>query len=192
LLNGLQAIPSWQTFFGRPTGIHLGLISASFYLPKVILAWVAPWVNDRYGRKVPLWIAVVLMIAGSVWGGFCQSTGQLVGARILVGAGTSFGSIGAVTLVPELAHPRLRHQAGAFLWTTFFIGSICAAWVAFGMTHYPDRRSDDAWRIPMFLQAVGPCIMAAGLWFVPSVTGISCYELVHIANSLSTDNHLGG
>ena len=32
LLNGLQALPSWQTNFGQPKGIQLGLIAATYYL----------------------------------------------------------------------------------------------------------------------------------------------------------------
>ena len=32
LLNGLQALPAWQTHFGHPTGTKLGLIAASYYL----------------------------------------------------------------------------------------------------------------------------------------------------------------
>jgi hypothetical protein len=31
LLNGLQTLPQWQTFFNHPAGQQLGLISASFY-----------------------------------------------------------------------------------------------------------------------------------------------------------------
>lgn len=31
LLNGLQTLPQWQTYFNHPAGQQLGLISASFY-----------------------------------------------------------------------------------------------------------------------------------------------------------------
>lgn len=32
LLNGLQALPAWQTNFDRPAGVQLGLIAATYYL----------------------------------------------------------------------------------------------------------------------------------------------------------------
>ena len=32
LLNGLQALPSWQANFGNPNGVNLGLIAATYYL----------------------------------------------------------------------------------------------------------------------------------------------------------------
>lgn len=32
LLNGLQALPAWQSNFDRPKGVQLGLIAATYYL----------------------------------------------------------------------------------------------------------------------------------------------------------------
>ena len=55
------------------------------------------------------------MLAGSIYGGLSRGTADFVGARILVGAGTSLGTLVSLTMVPELAHPRLSHKAGAFL-----------------------------------------------------------------------------
>lgn len=51
LLNGLQALPSWQNDFGRPTGTTLGLIAASLYLPKIPVLPILSWIVDRWGRK---------------------------------------------------------------------------------------------------------------------------------------------
>lgn len=35
------------------------------------------------------------------------------------------------------------------------------------MTFYPDPKSDNAWRIPFFLQAVGPVILGFGVFLLP-------------------------
>jgi len=32
LLNGLQGLPAWQTNYGHPKGVQLGLIAATYYL----------------------------------------------------------------------------------------------------------------------------------------------------------------
>ena len=32
LLNGLQALPTWQKQFDHPTGTDLGLLAASYYM----------------------------------------------------------------------------------------------------------------------------------------------------------------
>ena len=75
------------------------------------------------------------MLAGAIFGGLCNTTGQLIGARVFLGIGTVLAresialavliaEISATALVPELAHPRLRHMAGGFLNTVYFV-SVC-------------------------------------------------------------------
>ena len=91
--------------------------------------------------------------------------------------------ITACALVPELAHPRVRHMAGGFLNTTYFvscswklplqkltcqIGSIFSAWLTFAMVYYPGSGTNNwSWRIPTLIQGFGPIILALGVWFVP-------------------------
>ncbi|KAL8277863.1 hypothetical protein RQP46_009682 [Phenoliferia psychrophenolica] len=115
LLNGLQALTPWGRDFNRPAGYDLGLISASYYLPKIPSVFILAWIADRFGRKAPIYLGSVFMLAGALLGGFCNSRTQLIGSRILLGIGTASAQLGAASLVPELAHPRLRHLAGAFL-----------------------------------------------------------------------------
>jgi hypothetical protein len=77
------------------------------------------------------------MLAGALFGGLSHTRGELMGARVLLGIGTAFArtykalydsvyrlkrpEITACALVPELAHPRVRHMAGGFLNTTYFV-----------------------------------------------------------------------
>lgn len=166
LLNGLQAIPAWVQDFGKPAGTRLGLIAASYYLPKIPATFVIAWLIDRFGRKIALYFGALFMLAGSLSGGFCHSTAQLLGSRILLGIGTAAAQIAACALVPELAHPRLRHQAGGFLNTTYYIGSIFSAWLTFSMIFFPNG-SSWSWRIPTLVQGLGPIVLAAGTYFIP-------------------------
>lgn len=91
LLNGLQALPPWVRDFGAPAGYDLGLISASYYLPKIPMCFVFAWLTDKYGRKCTLWLGGALMFAGAIVGGTSASRGQLIGSRILIGMGTGSG-----------------------------------------------------------------------------------------------------
>ncbi|KIR51742.1 sugar transporter [Cryptococcus gattii Ru294] len=166
LLNGLQALTEWNTDFDTPTGTRLGLIAASYYLPKIPLTFVIAWMVDRYGRKIGLYCGALLMFAGALLGGFCQSTAQLVGSRVLLGVGTASAQVTAAALVPELAHPRIRHHAGGFLNTTYYIGSIFAAWLTFAMVYYPGT-SSWSWRVPTLVQGFGPFLLGLGAYFIP-------------------------
>ncbi|WWC98969.1 hypothetical protein V866_005863 [Kwoniella sp. B9012] len=166
LLNGLQALTEWNKDFGAPTGTKLGLIAASYYLPKIPFTFVIAWMVDRYGRKIGLYIGAVFMFAGALLGGFCHSVSQLVGSRILLGVGTAAAQVTAAALVPELAHPRIRHYAGGFLNTTYYIGSIFSAWLTFAMVYYPST-SSWSWRVPTLVQGFGPLLLGVGAYFVP-------------------------
>lgn len=166
LLNGLQALTEWNTDFDTPTGTRLGLIAASYYLPKIPLTFVIAWMVDRYGRKIGLYCGALFMFAGALLGGFCHSTAQLVGSRVLLGVGTASAQVTAAALVPELAHPRIRHHAGGFLNTTYYIGSIFAAWLTFAMVYYPGT-SSWSWRVPTLVQGFGPFLLGLGAYFIP-------------------------
>lgn len=83
------------------------------------MAFIVPPIADKYGRKVTLWAASAFMVAGGIIGGFSINTGQLVGSRVLIGIGTSFGFVGGAAMIPEIAHPRLRGRAGAGFFTWY-------------------------------------------------------------------------
>ncbi|WOO83976.1 Lactose permease [Vanrija pseudolonga] len=166
LLNGLQALPAWKKQFNSPVGTDLGLIAATYYLPKIPLTFVIAWIIDRWGRKIALYLGALFMLAGAFAGGFANTRAQLMGSRVLLGAGTAAAQIAACAMVPELAHPRIRHWAGSFLNVTYFIGSIFAAWLTFAMVYYPGGHSW-SWRVPTLVQGFGPVILALGTWFVP-------------------------
>lgn len=38
----------------RPKGTRLGLIAATYYLPKIPTTFVVAWCVDKFGRKIPL------------------------------------------------------------------------------------------------------------------------------------------
>ncbi|KAM0752673.1 putative lactose permease [Meredithblackwellia eburnea MCA 4105] len=166
LLNGLQALTPWVRDFHAPAGYTLGLISASYYLPKVVTCWIVPIVADKWGRKIPILIGAVFMVAGGAMGAACHTRSQLIGSRILLGVGTATSQIAACALIPEIAHPRLRHMCGSFFNTTYYVGSILAAWITFAMVYYPGGHSA-AWRIPTAIQALGPFFLFIGTFWVP-------------------------
>lgn len=72
-LSGLQALQSWNDFFGTPTGNKLGLIGASAYFPAFVTAPFIAWSCDRFGRKQVLFWGSVMTIVGSVIG--CAANG---------------------------------------------------------------------------------------------------------------------
>jgi MFS family permease len=66
VLNGLQAVDSWQSHFSNPNGALLGIITASFNIGAVSGIPLLPWTNDRFGRKACVVIGSILIAIGVV------------------------------------------------------------------------------------------------------------------------------
>ncbi|GFZ46304.1 hypothetical protein JCM24511_04551 [Saitozyma sp. JCM 24511] len=152
LLNGLQTVPKWQKDFDSPTGNILGLIAASFYLPKIITPSIASWISDRWGRRICLLIGSVISVAGALINTFATGRGMLIGGRAVLGAGLGMHATVAPPMVQEICHPRLRAVAGGTWLMNFYVGSTLAAWLCFGMINWT---SSWAWRLPTLVQALG-------------------------------------
>ncbi|KAH8923462.1 putative lactose permease [Atractiella rhizophila] len=167
LLTGLQGIASWQSFYGRPTGTTLGLISASYFFPKIMLAPVlCAWVSDRYGRRIPMFIGAALLVAGAFIGCFAKGRGMLIGSRIVLGFGTSWCLINGAPLTTELAHPRYRAKATGYFFAVFYVGAILAGWIVFAMNYWTPSDLNWQWRLPNLLQGFGPILIVLGMPFV--------------------------
>ncbi|KAJ4206986.1 hypothetical protein FSOLCH5_004979 [Fusarium solani] len=146
MMNGLQTLPQWRTFFDQPEGAILGLMNSVYPLGKVVGMVVVTYVSDRWGRKLPLLIGMVTCIGFAIMQGLSPNLGTFVAARALLGCSTSFIS-----------------QASPILITEYF-GAIFAAWSTFGTFKISSTWS---WRIPSLLQGAIPAIQLAGLFFVP-------------------------
>ena len=88
------------------------------------MAFLCPIITDKYGRKIPLYLGAFFELLGAIIGGTSINTGMLVGSRVCIGIGTALVQVATLSLLPELAHPRLRHLAGSFYNTTYFVGEL--------------------------------------------------------------------
>ncbi len=137
-----------DTQLGMLTGLSFALFYTSFGVP---VAWLA----DRY-RRVP-----IMAVACGVWSlftaacGMAQSFGQLVTARVLVGAGEAGGSPPALSLLSDYFAPRERGLGMAIYSLGVPAGSAAGAalggWVA---AHYGWRMAFVAVGAPGVLLAL--------------------------------------
>ncbi|CAK7227917.1 hypothetical protein SBRCBS47491_006728 [Sporothrix bragantina] len=164
LMNSLQALTPWKTYFNHPNSSILGTINAIFSVGKILGIGPAAWMVDRYGRKRPIWIGLVCLVCATILQGAAQNTAMFIVSRLLLGIFTAFIAQASPILVAELAFPTHRGKATALYQTSFYIGSIYASWSAYGTSRLT---TDWAWRIPSILQGTLPLIQFAFLYFVP-------------------------
>lgn len=90
--------------------------------------------------------------------------GMFIAARGILGFGIAITGNAAPTLVVELAHPNYRGTITGLYNTTWYVGSIIAAWVTFGTININNTW---AWRTPSLLQALPSLLQVAAVGFMP-------------------------
>ncbi|KIK53837.1 hypothetical protein GYMLUDRAFT_232575 [Collybiopsis luxurians FD-317 M1] len=173
-MNSLQALPFWNEAFANPSGIRLGILVACIFLGQFASAPFIHLIMDRFGRKAAIAFGSWGTIAGAIITTFSQNQAMFIAGRVIIGASVRFATVGAMVLVSELIHPRLRGQVTHFavhvrISAAFFMASYCAgaplaAWVSFFCLHW---HSNWQWRLVLLLQVVAPIASLIGLIFPP-------------------------
>ncbi|KAH8587944.1 MFS transporter [Bisporella sp. PMI_857] len=164
VLNGLQAVSHWQTYFGHPSGARLGVLNASYNLGGLITLPIVPWVNDTLGRKHSITLGSIVLCIGVVLQASSQNFGMFMASRFILGTGIPFAVSGAAQLLAELTHPRERAVITGLFNVSWFIGAILAAGITLGTYSIPNNW---AWRIPSILQAAPSLLQLTFIWFIP-------------------------
>ncbi|KAH9939348.1 hexose transporter [Epithele typhae] len=164
MMNGLQAVPTWDAFFHHPRSTILGLLSALYSLGSICSLPFVPMVADRFGRRWSIIFGSIIMVIGAALQAASQDFAMFVIARFLLGFGIPFAIIAASSMIGELAHPKERARMGSLFNASWFIGAIVAAGVTLGTFHMP---TSWGWRIPSLLQVVPSLLQLTFIAFLP-------------------------
>ncbi|KAI1843544.1 hypothetical protein JX266_010177 [Neoarthrinium moseri] len=164
MINALQIVPSWDAFFGHPTGSLKGIISAAYSLGAILSLPLVPIVNDRLGRRWSIFLGSWVMVIGAIIQGFSVNAPMYIIARIILGFGIPTCIVSASALIGELAYPRERPVMTSLFNVAYFPGQILAAAICFGTNNIP---SDWGWRIPSLLQMAPSLLQIALIFFIP-------------------------
>ncbi|KAL1857460.1 hypothetical protein VTK73DRAFT_8083 [Phialemonium thermophilum] len=164
MLNGMQSVPVWKKDFDNPSGSILGLLSTMQVIGNVAGLPIAPVMADRLGRRHPIAIGSVLMLLGTAIQSGANGIGMFLAGRAIIGVGGTLVSVSAAPLLAELAFPTHRPILTSVYNTSWYLGSIVAAWVTYGTFKIPNSWS---WRIPSILQALPSLIQLAFIYLLP-------------------------
>lgn len=125
---------------------------------------VVPYIADILGRRMGILIGCIIMLVGVVLQSISVNFKMFVAARFFLGFGIAIAHGASPLLVTELVHPQHRATFTTIYNTTWYIGSIVAAWLTFGTNHIPNNWS---WRVPSIVQAFPSLLQILFIWFVP-------------------------
>ncbi|RSM02616.1 hypothetical protein CEP52_007897 [Fusarium oligoseptatum] len=164
MMNGVQSLPVWIQDFGHPKGAALSILTTAQSIGGVASMPIAPFLTDRLGRRHPIALGSIFCLIGTALQTASQSNGMFIAGRVLIGFGGGIVSNVAGPLLAELAYPSHRAFLTSFFNTSWYLGSIVAAWSTHGCLDIPNSWS---WRIPSVLQAVPSIYQLAFIYLVP-------------------------
>jgi len=158
MMNGLQSLEQWQVFMDYPTGAWLGFIIAIQSIGGLLAFPIQAYAADRFGRKPCLFVGLLFIILGAGIQTGAKDDGMFIAARFFIGVASSW-FVTAAILITEIAHPSHRAKVTALYNCQFYVGSLIAAWVTFGVRNLD---SSWAWRAPSLLQLGIPILAFFG------------------------------
>lgn len=164
MMNGLQAVPYWVNFFGKPEGANLALYNAIQNIGSLAAVPFAPFVSDTFGRRVGIILGCMIMFLATGLQAGAQNNGMFITGRGLIGFGVSFAHLASALLITELAYPTQRAKLSSLYNTFWFTGAIIAAATTLGTFRI---ESDASWRIPSAMMGLVPILQMIIIWFLP-------------------------
>ncbi|KAG8843624.1 hypothetical protein FRB91_003237 [Serendipita sp. 411] len=166
VLNGIQIMSEWESFFKNPSDQTRGLMVAAQTFGSFIMLPFAPLMSDGFGRRKTLCIGSAVICGGVLLQAMSTGIPHFIASRVLVGVGLCIATNAAPLLITELAYPTQRAPITAMYNGSWYVGSILSAWVTYA-TIKTLPGSVWAWRIPSILQAVPSLLQAILVWSVP-------------------------
>lgn len=166
MLNGLQSMDQWQTFFNTPTGSRLGSLSNGVVFGQILAFPIAPWLCDHTGRRFPIFIGSLLLVIGAALQCAAQNYAMFLAARMVIGFGGLIAVEASPMFIAELAYPTHRAVLTGYYNNLWYLGSLLAAWVTYG-TYFMGPGESWAWRIPSLLQGFFPLLQVFFVYLMP-------------------------
>ncbi|KAF2472532.1 hexose transporter protein [Lindgomyces ingoldianus] len=164
MVNGLLSLKQFKTYMHDPSGSIKGLFSGIMFLGSLLALPITPYIADGLGRRWGICIGSTVMIFAVVLQSASVNFQMFIAARFFLGFGVAIAHGSAPLLITELCHPQHRAIFTTIYNTTWYIGSIVAAWLTFGTNHIDSQWS---WRIPSIIQAFPSILQISCVWFVP-------------------------
>ncbi|KAJ5128295.1 hexose transporter protein [Penicillium atrosanguineum] len=172
LMNGLEAMDSWNESYNHPTGSTLGLLAAAMSIGSMLSIPVVPYVADVFGRRAGVVTGCIIMLFGVALVSIGYHIALFVVGRIILGFGLGIAQLTDIDekecsplLVTELVHPQHRAIYSTIYNSLWYVGSLIGACVALGTNHI--QGSEWSWRVPCLLQGIPSICQLIFIWTVP-------------------------
>jgi len=118
--------------FNNPSPATRGLLNAIMSVGSIVALPITPYIADIWGRRMGVMVGCIIMIVGVVLQSIGVNIQMFIASRFLIGFGVAIAHGAAPLLITELVHPQHRAIFTTVYNSTWYLGSIVAAWLTFG------------------------------------------------------------
>lgn len=122
MLNGVLALPPWQSFMKHPTGAWLGFISGAQNLGSIFFYPVVAWSSNRFGRKPTIFAGYLFLCLGVGLQTGARNIPMFVASRLIVGIASAFFGGCVPLLMTETAYPTHRGILTSLYMCGWYVG----------------------------------------------------------------------
>jgi MFS family permease len=119
--------------FHNPSAPTRGLLNVIMSVGSILALPVTPYIADIAGRRAGIITGCILMIIGVVLQSMGLNIQMFIAARFLIGFGVAIAHGSKPLSIAELVHPQHRAIFTTIYNSTWYFGSIVAAWLTYGM-----------------------------------------------------------
>ena len=99
---------------------------------SIVALPITPYIADLAGRRAGVTVGCIIMIIGVILQSIGATIGMFIAGRFLIGFGVAIAHGSAPLLISELVHPQHRAIFTTIYNSTWYLGSIIAAWLTYG------------------------------------------------------------
>ncbi|KAI1483493.1 MFS general substrate transporter [Daldinia eschscholtzii] len=164
MMNSLQAVEAWVTYFDNPTEGRLGLLNAMYSLGALMAVPFIPSISQYLGRRWSIIAGSIVLCLGAGLQAGSRNSDMFLASRWVLGFGIPLAIVNASALIGELAYEKERPTMTSLFTSSWHVGAIVAAGVTYGTFQMTSTWS---WRLPSILQLVPSLCQIASLPFCP-------------------------
>ncbi|OMJ09296.1 High-affinity glucose transporter [Smittium culicis] len=154
----------FKAFFNDPSSTQQGVIVSFLTLGCFLGSLVAGQITDIFSRKRSILFASLVFVLGSIIQGASRNYGMLVAGRFINGLAVGILSQAVPTYQSEVSAPQVRGRLISLQQWAITWGIAIAFWIGVGLNNV---KSDQSWRVTLYLQAVPSAILFLGMFFMP-------------------------
>lgn len=179
LMSSIYTSPEYIEFYNEdPSSAGTGLVFSIYNLGQIVGAFFIS-IQDWKGRKVGLLVGCTGTVVGAVITAVAKNQSTMVGGRFFMSTFSTIALAAGPTYCAEVAPHHLRGKIGGLYNTLWWIGSIVAAFTAYGASK-SQQGSLLAFRLPLWIQVLFPGLVCVFGWFIPEsprwLIGVERYD----------------